>query len=46
MRERVALLEEHFAAAEQAIAELQNQQLRLRHKIDWYHVELDDQPAS
>ena len=41
MRERVGLLEEHFAATEQAIAELQNQQLRLRHKIDWYHGELD-----
>lgn len=45
MRERVALLEEHYAAAEQAIAELQSQQLRLRHKIDWYHGELDDEPG-
>jgi DNA-binding transcriptional MerR regulator len=46
MRERVGLLEEHFAATEQAIAELQSRQLRLRHKIDWYHGELDGGPAS
>jgi DNA-binding transcriptional MerR regulator len=46
MRERVGLLEEHFAVTEQAIAELQSQQLRLRHKIDWYHGELADEPAS
>ncbi len=46
MRERVGLLEEHFAATEQAIAELQSQQLRLRHKIDWYHGELDDQTTT
>ncbi len=45
MRERVALLEEHFAATEQAIVELKSQQLRLRHKIDWYHGELDDEPV-
>jgi DNA-binding transcriptional MerR regulator len=43
MRERATLLEEHFAATEQTIAQLASQQLRLRHKIDWYHGELGDE---
>jgi DNA-binding transcriptional MerR regulator len=42
MRERAALLEEHFAATEQTIAALQSQQRRLRNKIDWYYGELGD----
>lgn len=40
MQERVTLLEDHFAATEKAVAALQSQQRRLRHKIDWYHEEL------
>jgi DNA-binding transcriptional MerR regulator len=42
MRERATLLEEHFAATEEAIAALQSSQRRLLHKIDWYHGELAD----
>jgi DNA-binding transcriptional MerR regulator len=42
MRERATLLEEHFAATEEAIAALQSQQQRLRNKIDWYRGELGE----
>ncbi|HEY0815810.1 MAG TPA: MerR family transcriptional regulator [Pseudonocardia sp.] len=40
MRERAELLEEHFAATEEAIAALRSRQDRLRHKIEWYRGEL------
>ena len=43
LRERTQLLEEHYAVTEEAIAALQNQQRRLRHKIDWYHGQLGDE---
>lgn len=46
MRERVTLLEEHFAAAEETIAALQGQQRRLRHKIDGYREVLGVDPAG
>jgi DNA-binding transcriptional MerR regulator len=42
--ERIALLEEHAAAVEAAIADLRAQQDRLTEKLDWYRGRID--PAA
>jgi DNA-binding transcriptional MerR regulator len=39
--ERIALLEEHAAAVEAAIADLRAQQDRLTEKLDWYRGRVD-----